>query len=206
MADDPLAQLRQQLVDAGDRRAQERPAQAAAQATRRFPRRGAWLTLAVVLVAVPTGATAAGIIELGTSGTTPDGSTYNVRQITDAQASTDPAHRDGVGRTCETAEVRDRAGTLVSRQMACRPANAQAARPVIGAGCFLLPDDKLLVRGSVAAKVDRVTISAHRADIELRREPGTDRRSFYVIVPLTQHEIVATATDGRELGRTSINP
>jgi hypothetical protein len=127
-------------------------------------------------------------------------------EITDAQAATDPAYRDGVGRTCETADVRDRAGKLVSRQMACRPANAAAARPVIGAGFSLLPDDRLFVRGSVAAEVDRVTISDHGADIQLRPEPGTGRRSFYVIVPLKEYEIIATAKDGRELGRTSINP
>jgi hypothetical protein len=87
------------------------------------------------------------------------------------------------------------------------PPRERAGRPAgIGAGFSLLPDDRLFVRGSVAAEVDRVTISDHRADIQLRPEPGTGRRSFYVIVPLKEYEIIATAKDGRELGRTSINP
>lgn len=206
MTDDPLAQLRQQLVEAGDRRAEARRAAEPARATRRFERRGTWLALVAVLVAAPAGAAASGIIEFGTTGTTPDGSTYTVQRITDAQASTDPARRDGVGRTCEVDEVRDRAGKLVSRGMACRPADAPPSNAVVGAGFSLLPGDKLLVRGSVDPVVDRVTISGHGLVGELKLDPKTDRRVFFAVVPLKQHEIVATDQNGRELGRTSIKP
>lgn len=87
MTDNPLTQLRQQLVAAGDRRAQQRPADAPVRSTLRARRRGAWLALAALLVAAPAGATAAGILEFGTSGTTPDGSSYSVARIELSSAS-----------------------------------------------------------------------------------------------------------------------
>lgn len=205
MTDDPIAQLRRQLVDAGDRRADARRA-AAPPRSPRPRRRGTWLAVGAVLIATPAAAVATGITEFGTAGNTAGGSTYEVQRVTDAQASTDPSRRDGVGRTCEVSEVRDRAGKLVSRNTACRPADAPPSRSIIGAGFSLLPDDKLLVRGSVNLDVDRVTISGHGPVDELKPDSKTDRRVFFAVLPLKRHEIVAIDNDGRELGRTSIEP
>ncbi len=68
MTDDPLARLRDQLVAAADRRNEARAGGIAAPDRGRRPRRrGGWIALAVVLIAAPAGATAAGIIEFGKS-------------------------------------------------------------------------------------------------------------------------------------------
>jgi len=66
MTDDPLTRLREQLVGAAERRAEERAAVGAphrANGPRR--RRGAWLTLAALLIGVPAAATAAGLVQFG---------------------------------------------------------------------------------------------------------------------------------------------
>jgi|GEM_PF-2991054 len=206
MSEDPLTQLRQQLVDAGERRAEARAA--AARTRKRGGRRGLWLTLGAFVIAVPAGATAAGVINFGTSGSAPNGSTFTTGRITDDHAATDPERRrDGIGRTCETTEVRDRAGELVSRGMACRPKNAPVSDVVIGAGFSVLPGDALLIQGSVAAEVTEVTISGYEQPVKLKPEPDSDRRSFSAVVtPIAERVLVAKGDDGHELDRTTVSP
>lgn len=202
MGEDPLSQLRQQLVDAGERRAEARAD--AARPRKRARRRGLWLTLGAFVIAVPAGATASGVIDFGTSGSTPDGSTFTTGRITDDRAATDPERRDGIGRMCETTEVRNRTGKLVSKGMACSPKNAPVSAEVIGAGFSMLPGDALLIQGSVAARVTEVTISGYEQPVELKPEPDSDRRSFSAVVtPATGRVLVAEDDDGHELGRTT---
>jgi hypothetical protein len=205
MSEDPLTQLRQQLVDAGERGAEARAA--AGRPRKRSGRRGLWLTLGAFVIAVPAGATAAGIINFDTTGSTPDGSTFTTGRITDDRAATDPERRDGIGRTCETTEVRDRTGELVSKGIACRPKNAPVSDVVIGAGFSVLPGDALLIQGSVAAQVTEVTISGYEQPIKLKPEPDSDRRSFSAVVaPVAERVLVAKGDDGHELDRTTVSP
>ena len=205
MSEDPLSQLRQQLVDAGERRSEARAA--AARPRKRSGRRGLWLTLGAFVIAVPAGATAAGVINLGTSGSTPDGSTFTTGRITDDRAATDPERRDGIGRTCETTEVRDHDGKLVTKGMACRPKNAPVSDVVISAGFSVLLGDALLIQGSVAAQVTEVTISGYEQPVELKPERDSDRRSFSAVVtPVAEHVLVAKGDDGHELDRIMVSP
>jgi len=201
MTNDPLSQLRKQLVDAGERRAAERAAPSAPPG--RVRRRGAWLALATLLIVVPAGATAAGIIDFGSSGRTPDGSTFTTGRITDDQASTDPARRDGIGRTCQTSEIRDPSGKLISKGLACRPKGV-VDRATLSAGFELVPGNALLVQGSVAPLVTRVTISGYDKPVELKAEPDGERHAFTAVVPAGDHEIVASDKDGQVLARTTL--
>lgn len=160
----------------------------------------------MLVIAVPAGATAAGVINFGTSGSTPDGSTYTTARISDDQAATDPQQRAGVGRVCETLEVRDRAGKVVTKGMACRPRNTPPSKDVIAAGFSVMPGDALLIHGTVAPQVTKVTISDYDQPVDLKPEPNGDRLSFSeVVAPVADHEIVATGDDGQELGRTAVS-
>lgn len=203
MTDDPLVQLRKQLVDAGERRAAKRFGLSAPRG--RVRRRGGWLALTGLLIVVPAGATAAGIIDFGSSGSTPDGSTFTTGRISDDQASTDPAQRDGIGRTCETSEIRDPSGELIGKGLACRPKNV-VDHQTLSAGFEVVPGNALLIQGSVAPQVTQVTISGYNKPVELKAGPDGDRHAFTAVVPAGDHDIVASDKDGQVLARTTLPP
>lgn len=203
MTRDPLAQLREQLVSAADRQA-ARSADASATSGRRR-RVTAWLAGAFVLVGIPAGAVATGIVDVD-SGTTPAGGAYTVSTSQDARASGDPQQTDGIGRTCENITFRDASGNAKLFGKTCSPRGAVPSDAVLLAGYEQTPDGYLLVRGTVSDAVARVTVSGTREPLTLRANSEETRQRFSTVTALDEHTVTAYAKDGRILAQTTVQP
>lgn len=184
MADEPLDRLREELVRAARRKAQTTPAQ------RRLRRGTLWGALAVALVGVPAGATAAGVIDLG-GGTTPGGVSYEIS-------------RSSGTATCESVEFRTSDGDLLLKGADCRPADS-VVTSALEVGYDLTPDGHLLLHGSASDAVASVSIEGVGA-VELGSPSDDGRRAFAQVVDDRPHELVARSAGGAELARLPVDP
>jgi len=197
MSNDPVQLLRQELVSAAERRTSAQ-AQGAARplvgAGRRRPRRRVALALAGLAVAGTSAAAVAGVAPFG-SGVTPDGSTYTTEQFV-ATAPRAGLAGPEAGAACQRTSFRDRTGTITTTSTACRTAGGAPAGPrqPLEVGFTVAPGDSLLVKGTVASDVARVTVAGASGPVDLVAD-ADGRRAFSAITG--EHKPVVRAFDGQ---------
>jgi hypothetical protein len=196
MSNDPVQHLRNELV-AAHRRASAQ-AEHATNRRRRRPRRQAALAVAGLALAGTSAAAVAGVTPFG-SGATPDGSTYTTDRFvaTTPQAGlADPP----AGAACQRTSFRDRSGAITTTSTACKTAGSAPTRPreALEVGFTVAPGDSLLIQGTVADEVVRVTVSGVSEPIGLVQDDN-GRRAFSTLT--TEHHPVVHAFDrrGREV-------
>lgn len=187
--DDPIEQLRAQLVSAGHRRLE--PARAPRQ--RVLSRK--WLLTAVAALTIAAPATAAITGVLPTGGTTPDGSSYRVEQVTQD------------GRACERTEFRSSAGALEGKVDNCAP--TAATGPILAPKDLMIdafnvaPGKTWLIRGTISAAVAKVVIEGSTEPVALSAT-SNERRSFTSISTGYRPIFRALDQDGHEIDRFQI--
>lgn len=186
---DPIEELRTQLVAAGHRRT----ATTSAAPRRVVSRRVLLAAAATLTVAAPATAAITGILP---SGSTPDGSTYAVQRIA----------RDG--KTCERTEFRDPDGKLNAQVDNCgrdaSPASAPAAENLSIDGYTVAPGKTWLIRGTVSSRVARVIIGGTSGPVALTADGTDDRRAFTAVSTDKQPVVHALDQDGREIDTFTI--
>ena len=200
MSDDPITDLRAQLLSAAQRQQAPRTAPGPSPARRRWRRRPLLVAAAALLVAAPAGAAISGV-DLGT-GSTPDGGTFRVTKTSDDRSSGDPTTTDRRGRTCQQTEFR-KAGKLVARATGCAPAGTDTTQP-LAASVIVAPGDARLVTATVSDDVARVSITGVNDPIELRAIQGESRRFLQAITTVSPVTVIAYDRDGHELQRAAL--
>jgi hypothetical protein len=190
MTNDPVQTLRNQLVGAAKRRS-DTPEHSGASRRRWGPRRSLLLALSGLTVAGSSAAAVTGVSPFG-SGTTPDGSTYTSTQFAvpaDADPSQPPA-----GSACRRTDFRDATGALTTTKTACRTAGSApvGSRQPLEVGFTVAPGRSLLIEGTVAPDVARVTVTGVPGAIQLVKDDD-ERLAFSVVT--TESKPIVNAFD-----------
>lgn len=201
MSDDPITDLRAQLLSAAQRQQAPHTTPSPSPVRPRWRRRPFLVAITVLLVAAPAAAAISGVLDLG-SGTTPDGGTFRVTTTSDDRSSGDPTTTDGRGRTCQQTEFR-KAGELVARVTGCAPAGTETTQP-LAASVIVAPGDSRLVTATVSDDVARVGIAGVNDPIELRSIQGEPRRFLQAITTVSPVTVIAYDRDGHELQRVAL--
>lgn len=196
MNNDPVALLRQELVGAAERRLGT--VMPRLTRSRRWRPRRPMLVAVVGLALAGSSAAAMTIVAPFGSGTTPDGSTYTSQRFvapSKAGVAGPPAGAD-----CRRTEFRDRAGSLTTTRTACRDAGSQATstREPLEVGFTVAPGSALLIEGTVAADIARVTVTGVSGPVQLVRDDD-GRLAFSTLTAVHKPVVHAFGSDGREL-------
>lgn len=192
MTDDPVLELRSQLVSAAARRI---PASAR---HRRLPRRG--LAFAAAAIIVPASVAAAtGLLGSENHGSLPDGSVYQISDQIERPAGT--LSIDDDGRVCTVTQFM-REGRVSTTTKSCGPVNGRQSDRPLSVGYMAAPGNTTLASGTLSRQVAKLELVGASQAPTFSRQHGSDRRFFAAVFPADRPIlIVARRADGTEIDR-----